>query len=660
VRPLRLVAMTFVSVLCALSCLMSSAHAQIAFSPCGQSNDFACGHLTVALDPNGGVPGTVTLAIRRHRAAVGEGRSAIIALAGGPGQPAVPLTEEFKHVLGPLAATRDLVVFDQRGIGFSDALSCHASERPDLFTSFGSFVEACGGQLGAGRSFYASEDTVADIEAIRQAGGYEKLVLYGTSYGTKVAELYARRFPGHVEGLVLDSVVTPDGPEPLEQSTFAAVPRILRQICAVHACAHITANPVADLTRLVARVHRAPLRSHAIGPNGHPHEVSVSAPELVGALLAGDFSPGLRAELVTATSAAVRGDNAPLARLFGRAPGGGGGEPEDFDAPLFLATTCEDEPFPWNRTSSPHERLTQLAAAARALPASAFTPFTAADALRAGDSQACAFWPYATPTPAVERSPLPAVPSLILSGTEDLRTPTADARAVAAEIPGSHLLIVPGVGHSVLTTESSTPCAREALRAMFDGRAPRPCQLTPTPPLLRPPPLPPRRLAAIAPERGSSGTPGRALHAVALTLADLARGLVMQLIASASEAGPLSLPTLRVGGLRAGWAEIGAKGVILNGYSYVPGVALTGSLERGAVDLHVLGSAALSGTLRNGSHGSIVGTLGGQRVVLPASSRATAAIVGSDAQVRLPPGPGSAGIRAAVGRLARTLAGSRG
>ncbi len=74
-----------------------AASAQIAFAPCGQSNDFACGHLTVALDPLGVLPGTVTLAIRRHRAPVGEARSAIIALAGGPGQPAIPFAEEFKN-----------------------------------------------------------------------------------------------------------------------------------------------------------------------------------------------------------------------------------------------------------------------------------------------------------------------------------------------------------------------------------------------------------------------------------------------------------------------------------------------------------------------------------------------------------------------------------
>ncbi len=138
----------------------------------------------------------------------------------------------------------------------------------------------------------------------------------------------------------------------------------------------------------------------------------MSASGLIGALLAGDFSAGLRAELVTAASAAVHGDGAPLARLFGGgAPRGEESEPEDFDAPLLLATTCEDEPFPWNRASSPRARLAQIANAARALPASAFAPFTAADALQAGDSQACAFWPYPAPLPPLKRLPCPPCPA---------------------------------------------------------------------------------------------------------------------------------------------------------------------------------------------------------------------------------------------------------
>ena len=246
-------------ILTACVCMVASAaqaQAQIAFAPCGDSNDFACGHLTVPLDPSGATAGTITLAIRRHRAPVGEAKDAIIALAGGPGQEAIPFAEEFAQLLGPIANTRDLIVFDQRGIGLSNPLSCHRFEI-SANSSPGRAIAECAAQLGPTRSFFTTADSVADIEAIRVAGGYEKLVLWGTSYGTKVAEQYAQQYPSHVEALVLDSVVPPAGPDPLDRTTFEAVPRILRQLCAYHQCAHITPSPVGDLARIVRRMHVA-------------------------------------------------------------------------------------------------------------------------------------------------------------------------------------------------------------------------------------------------------------------------------------------------------------------------------------------------------------------------------------------------------------------
>jgi len=620
---------------------IASAGAAIAFAPCKDSNDYACGHLTVPLDPSGATPGTVTLAIRRHRATVGEAHSAIVALAGGPGQPALPFAEDFTELLGPIAATRDLIVFDQRGIGLSDPLSCHAFERPGSYGSFGKLIEACGNQLGPGRSFYTTADTVADIEAIRQAGGYEKLVLYGTSYGTKVAEEYAQAYPSHVEALVLDSVVPPNGPEPLERSTFAAIPRILRQLCEFGACAHITRNPVADLARVVKAMDRAPLRARAIDGRGHARSLTLSSHELVELLLAGDFSPLLRADFLTAVAAAARRDTAPLARLVASAQGGEG-EGEDFDTPLYYATTCEEQYFPWARSATPKRRIAEAGAAARALGASAFAPFTPADALAISDVPACAYWPYATPTPPPpDDAPLPDVPTLILSGADDLRTPTAGAREVAAAIPDAHLLVVPDTGHSVLTQEQGS-CASDALQALFAAKPIQPCARTPPPASLRPPPLPPLRLADVAPAKGSGGRAGRTLHAVALTLGDFIRQLLLQLTVGGSEGGAA------IGGLRAGWAQLTGGALVLHGYSYVPGVTVSGSIKDEVEQLRIGGASAAGGTLRSGPHKSLVGTLGGRQVTLPASSIASAAIVGGDAQESLHRGRGGSAARIAA------------
>ena len=70
-----------------------------------------------------------------------------------------------------------------------------------------------------------------DIEAIRAELGAERIALFGTSYGTKVALGYALRHPSHVERLVLDSVVEASGPDPFYLDTIEAVPRALRALC---------------------------------------------------------------------------------------------------------------------------------------------------------------------------------------------------------------------------------------------------------------------------------------------------------------------------------------------------------------------------------------------------------------------------------------------
>src|SRR5436190_1826227 len=72
-------------------------------------------------------------------------------------------------------------------------------------------VSACAAQLGARRAFYTSRDSADDMEAVRQSIGVDRISLFGGSYGTYTALTYARRYPQHVESLILDSPVAPGG-----------------------------------------------------------------------------------------------------------------------------------------------------------------------------------------------------------------------------------------------------------------------------------------------------------------------------------------------------------------------------------------------------------------------------------------------------------------
>jgi TAP-like protein len=237
------------------------------------------------------------------------------------------------------------------------------------------------------------------------------------------------------------------------------------------------------------------------------------------------------------------------------------------------------------------------------------------------DMPACAYWPFASPAPPISVGALPDVPALILSGADDLRTPTANARAVAAGIPDAHLLVVPDTGHSVLTQEP-TSCAHEALLAQFAGTPIKPCRADGVPAALRPPPLPPSRLANVAPAKGHVGKPGRTLHALSLSFSDLARQLTLQL-AEALASGQLTLGSpLDSGGLRSGWASDAAGTLKLHGYAYVPGVTLSGTISPEEADLRIAGVAAAPGTLHLGRHHELVGSLGGQSVHIGTGSLA--------------------------------------
>jgi hypothetical protein len=228
---------------------------------------------------------------------------------------------------------------------------------------------------------------------------------------------------------------------------------------------------------------------------------------------------------------------------------------------------------------------------------------------------------------------LPSVPTLILSGADDLRTPTSGAREVAAQIPGSHLLVVPDTGHSVLSSDP-THCASDALQALFAGKPIKSCAATSPPPILRLTPLAPRSLADLAPAPGNHGLPGRTLQAVVLTLGDFDRQLALQLVKQLESGGLGGSLSLRTGGLLAGWAGLAGATLTFDRYSYVPGVTLSGKLTSQASELRIGGAAAAHGTLRLGPHEQLDGVLDGKRVqtadgALQAVSAQTARFRGS-------------------------------
>jgi hypothetical protein len=347
-------------------------------------------------------------------------------------------------------------------------------------------------------------------------------------------------------------------------------------------------------------------------------------------------NPTLRAELPGSLHSALHGDRAPLLRLAARSEGlneingararqAAGG---DSDA-LFAATRCEETAFPWDRDADAITRLRQAEAAARGLSAGAVRPFNRSVALRGELIPLCLGWPVASPPPAAP-GPLPAVPTLVLEGQADLRTPLEDGQAVASQIgPTATVVAIPHTGHSVLGSDLSS-CGTSAVAAFFAGQTPAPC--APTKNLFFPTPVAPTKLSHV---HGRSRNL-KAVDAVAETLDDVRRHFIGDSVA----AGHAPRAGSRVGGLRAGYARYTTTGIVLHKLSYVPGLTVSGLYrlsDKSSSTLTVGGKGAPHGRITLHGDGRITGRLAGRTLHLNASVarlRATHAW-----PLRLPPFP---------------------
>jgi pimeloyl-ACP methyl ester carboxylesterase len=630
----------------------------LTFTPCppGPGTGFSCSTLSVPLDRSGSVAGSVALSVERldpNPTDPTPSHAAVVALAGGPGQAALPLAAGMAKTIAPALATRDLLVFDQRGTGSSGPLACSALEGFEALGSIGQAFERCAKQIGAKRGAYTTQESVADIEAIRQAAGYEKLVLFGVSYGTKVALEYAERYPQNVEALVLDSVVPPERVDPFSVGMFQAMKPVFEELCSTGACNGITSDPLGDIARLVERLHSHALNGYVYDGSGHRHRSTLSNVDLLNLIGAGDLNPALRALLPAAVQSALRDDPAPLLRLnllseglipnlpgtpFAdmardlRSPGTPQSSSDGIDEALFVDTTCEESSLPWQRSASPQTRLAEGLGTLRALPSSDFYPFDASTAWVDSVLPECVQWPnVAPPHPAI--GTLPSAPTLILSGAQDLRTPTAGAEAVAARIPGAQLVVVPYTGHSVLGTDFSG-CAQTALKDFFSSETAQQCEAIHNP--FAPTPITPSRLSLVKPVGGLGGTPGSTLAVVLDTILDLERQVVGATLQADQE-----LPSgARFGGLRGGYAQITSSALRLHRMSFVGGVQITGSFpvvngHLRPADLSVEGSRAARGTVRVGTGSHVSGTLGGRHFNV-SLAKVKLASAGKSTQLSLP------------------------
>lgn len=151
----------------------------------------------------------------------------VVYLNGGPGGYTLAAADYFVGLFGDILTQRDLILFDQRGVGYSEpALDCPEITETQLAdieydldldeeqAHYLAALAACRDRLtaaGINLSAYNSAASAADLHDLHQVLGYETWNLLGISYGTRLALTAMRDFgdDGSIRSVILDSVIPP-------------------------------------------------------------------------------------------------------------------------------------------------------------------------------------------------------------------------------------------------------------------------------------------------------------------------------------------------------------------------------------------------------------------------------------------------------------------
>jgi pimeloyl-ACP methyl ester carboxylesterase len=387
-------------------------------------------------------------------------------LPGGPGQSGEALVP-VAAALDGVRRTRDIVLIDPRGGGKSAPLKCAALSLRDPLDDLvdpdhgATAAPRCLAELQASGSVdvsrYNTMESVADVDAVRTALGYERVNLWGGSYGTRVAQEYARRHPERVRSMVLDGAAPPAMRITLDiwPAREAALGDVLAACTEDAACSRAYPNLNATLARIKATLD--PTRSILIADprSGATRDVPMSFEVVIGALQALIYAPELASLIPPLIARADAGDFAPL---IAAATISAADLEQTVNLALYYAVTCaEDAP-----RVTPAE-VDRLAATMRA------------PSLAQRSAAACAGWPRVT-LPEDFNAPLNvAVPTLILSGSLDPVTPPSAGALVAASLPNARHVVASGYGHIVTPHACAPRLVEKFVDAASFGALPQSC-----------------------------------------------------------------------------------------------------------------------------------------------------------------------------------------
>ena len=366
--------------------------------------------------------------------------------AGGPGSAATEDALGIAPAFAKIREHRDLVFVDQRGTGRSHPLDCEFYNPADQQSYLGYFfpledVRKCRAELEtkADLKLYTTTIAMDDIDEVRAALGYEKINLFGGSYGTRAALTYLKRYPQRVRTAVLQGVSPTNQflPGDFPAANERALQGVLAECAADEACNKAFPNLKEETKSVLAQLIKGPVEVELQKPNStETFKVKLSRDLAAEAIRYMLYNPVPATRVPVTLHLAAQGNFVPLAQqaLFYRKNLVGTGSNG-----MYLSITCAED-LPWIKPGE-GERL-------------AANTFLGDYRLRQ-QREACALWPRAD----VERDytePVRAdVPVLIFTGEWDPVTPPANGDSVAKTLTNSLHLVVPDGAHGLGGLEGS-------------------------------------------------------------------------------------------------------------------------------------------------------------------------------------------------------------
>ena len=412
-------------------------------------------------DPANGKTVRLHVAIFRSQVA-GVPEDPIVYLEGGPGGDAleaVPFT--FAQAFAPFLESRDFIMFDQRGTGFSSpSLACPetvelAFEQLDLDLGLDealaqelAALEECHTRIveEAELSLYNSEASAADLADLRVVLGYEEWNLFGISYGTRLALTTMRDHPEGIRSVILDSTYPPQVSLPLEVGLNAARAfTVFFDACAEDPeCSGAFPDLEARFFALVDALDAEPIMATLLDVfTLEEHDALVEGDALLGLLFQSLYSSELIPVLPGLIDDVENGDYQSLELLLSNFFA----NIEFISTGQTFAVQCREElPF-----TDPAELAT----------AGDFDPYIKRIVESGGSTgpfalEVCELWDVGT-ADALENEPVASdIPTLVLAGEFDPITPPSWGVLAAETLANASFFEFPGLGHG---TSVSDECA---------------------------------------------------------------------------------------------------------------------------------------------------------------------------------------------------------